>query len=167
MADVAVFSNQCYRPRARSVERSNTVGTLSRVTSTGALNLRHVGSGADVYRSPAPLRGGIETLDDFEIDRYTSTVPYYWSTYRYVPRPLLCYPYVNVTKYPEIKPWQYDSSNAKRAIDLYRRGIIGFDQLEKNWVTPTQKIRRKHDFNNNVVIPAAKYGVHRYFYSFQ
>ncbi|CAI5455368.1 unnamed protein product [Caenorhabditis angaria] len=83
--------------------------------------------------------------------------PTYWRRYRDAnyDRPL----------WNNWRPWQYDSRNAKRAIDLYRNGVIDFKTLDSKWITPSALERRGRDWSD-VYLPAARYGAHRYFYSF-
>ncbi|EYB96666.1 hypothetical protein Y032_0148g2659 [Ancylostoma ceylanicum] len=63
------------------------------------------------------------------------------------------------------RPWQMDRSNIKRAIDMYRNGTIDFATLDKKWITPSAYGRYGKDWAD-VYLPAARYGAHRYFYSF-
>ncbi|KHJ97156.1 hypothetical protein OESDEN_02870 [Oesophagostomum dentatum] len=63
------------------------------------------------------------------------------------------------------RPWQMDRSNIKRAIDMYRNGTIDFETLDKKWITPSAYGRYGKDWAD-VYLPAARYGAHRYFYSF-
>ncbi|CAP32862.1 Protein CBR-TAG-18 [Caenorhabditis briggsae] len=83
--------------------------------------------------------------------------PTYWRRYRdpNYDRPL----------WNNWRPWQYDTKNVKTAIDLYRNGCIDFKTLDKKWIEPTALGRRGKDWSD-VYLPAARYGAHRYFYSF-
>ncbi|VDK52540.1 unnamed protein product [Cylicostephanus goldi] len=63
------------------------------------------------------------------------------------------------------RPWQLDRSNIKRAIDMYRNGTIDFKTLDDKWITPSAFARYGKDWAD-VYLPAARYGAHRYFYSF-
>ena len=84
--------------------------------------------------------------------------PTYWRRYR---DPNYDRPLWNNSRVP----WQMDRYNVKRAIDLYRNGIIDFKTLDKKWIEPTALGRRGKDWND-VYLPAARYGAHRYFYNF-
>ena len=82
--------------------------------------------------------------------------PTYWRRYRdpNYDRPL----------WNSWKPWQLDRSNVKRAVKMYRNGTIDFKTLDQKWITPTAYGRYGKDWAD-VYIPAARYGAHRYFYS--
>ncbi|VDM55672.1 unnamed protein product [Angiostrongylus costaricensis] len=83
--------------------------------------------------------------------------PTYWRRYRdpNYDRPL----------WNSWRPWQMDRSNIKRAIDMYRNGLIDFKTLDDKWITPTAYGRHGKDWSD-VYLPAARYGAHRYFYAF-
>ncbi|CAD6199411.1 unnamed protein product [Caenorhabditis auriculariae] len=82
--------------------------------------------------------------------------PTYWRRYRdpNYDRPL----------WNNARPWQLDNVNVKGAIDLYRNGVIDFKTLDKKWIEPRIYDRRGKDWAD-VYLPAARYGAHRYFYS--
>jgi len=64
------------------------------------------------------------------------------------------------------KPYILDTSNVKRAIDLYRSGIVSFNYLDKNWIEPwALGFRREKDWND-VYTKGGRYGARRYFYQF-
>ncbi|CAJ0933838.1 unnamed protein product, partial [Mesorhabditis belari] len=64
------------------------------------------------------------------------------------------------------RPWQYNSKSIKDGIDLYRKGIIPFDVLDKKWIEPTALARKGKDWFD-VYTPAPRYGAHRYFFTGQ
>ncbi|VDD89995.1 unnamed protein product [Enterobius vermicularis] len=84
--------------------------------------------------------------------------PDYWRKYRdpNYDRPLWNY----------WKPWRYDRINTKRAIRMFREGLIDFDTLDRNWIVPTALDRKGKDWKD-IYLPAGRYGARRYFYSFQ
>lgn len=83
--------------------------------------------------------------------------PTYWRRYRdpNYDRPL----------WNKWRPWEFDRNNVKRAINMYRNGLIDFKTLDKKWIEPRAYGRYGKDWND-VYIPAARYGAHRYFYKF-
>lgn len=81
------------------------------------------------------------------------------------------------------RPYMYDRNNTKRAVKMFRQGLISFRELDKKWIEPHALGRRFRDWNE-VYTPAgkffsklthqlikmnyvlARYGARRYFYSF-
>ncbi|VDM10405.1 unnamed protein product [Wuchereria bancrofti] len=149
-------------PRARSVERGD-VATLTRVTSVPNLNGIHVG---ERYR-PSTLfkyRRDYDLLDDYYQDRmsrykwYTDWLnPTYWRRYRdpNYDRPL----------WNNWQPWHLDRYNVKRAIRMYKEGLVDFGTLDRFWIVPSALSRKGKDWTN-VYLPAGRYGARRYFYAF-
>lgn len=66
--------------------------------------------------------------------------PSYWRKYRdpYYDRPL----------WDSWKPYLLDQYNTKRAIGMYRQGLISFDYLDKNWIEPTALARKGKDWGD-------------------
>uniref|UniRef100_A0A915BFT1 Uncharacterized protein n=1 Tax=Parascaris univalens TaxID=6257 RepID=A0A915BFT1_PARUN len=83
--------------------------------------------------------------------------PVYWRRYRdpNYDRPL----------WNNWQPWHLDRINVKRAIQMYREGLVDFKTLDKYWIEPSALGRRGKDWND-VYLPAGRYGARRYFYSF-
>ena len=83
--------------------------------------------------------------------------PQYWRKYRdpYYDRPL----------WDTWKPYFMDRMNTKRAVKMYRQGLIDFKFLDQNWITPNALQRREKDWSD-VYTPCGRYGPRRYFYSF-
>ncbi|CAD5215572.1 unnamed protein product [Bursaphelenchus okinawaensis] len=83
--------------------------------------------------------------------------PQYWRKYRdpYYDRPL----------WDSWKPYLMDRYNSKKAIDMYRQGLISFDYLDKNWIEPTALARKDKDWGDTYT-QAGRYGPRRYFYQF-
>ncbi|TMS36343.1 hypothetical protein L596_003532 [Steinernema carpocapsae] len=83
--------------------------------------------------------------------------PVYWRRYRdpNYDRPL----------WNSWKPWEYDRLNVKRAVKMYKDGLINFNQLDKFWIEPRMLGRGEKDYSD-VYLPAGRYGPRRYFYSF-
>ncbi|KAF8355104.1 tag-18 [Pristionchus pacificus] len=110
------------------------------------------------YTDPIPHSLGFETPSFWSRYKwYTDWLnPTYWRRHRdpNYDRPL----------WNNWRPWQLDKVNVKRAIDMYRNGLIDFKTLDKKWIEPTALGRRGKDWND-VYIPAARYGAHRYFHS--
>lgn len=50
---------------------------------------------------------------------------------------------------------QLDRINVKRAIDMYRNGLIDFNTLDKKWIEPTAQGRKGKDWAD-VYLPAGK-----------
>jgi len=84
--------------------------------------------------------------------------PTYWRKHRdpHYDRPL----------WDSWKPYMLDRSNTKRAIDMYRKGIISFGYLDRNWITPWALGHRREKDWADIYTPAGRYGTRRYFYSF-
>jgi hypothetical protein len=60
---------------------------------------------------------------------------------------------------------QLDTCNQKRAIDMYRQGLISFDYLDKKWIEPWALGRKEKDWGDTYP-RAGRYGQRRYFYSY-
>ncbi|KAI6214952.1 hypothetical protein M3Y94_00328400 [Aphelenchoides besseyi] len=83
--------------------------------------------------------------------------PDYWRRYRD--------PYYTQPLWSQFRPHLLDSYNTKRAIKMYRQGLISFDYLDKKWIEPTALGRRHKDWDD-VYTKGAWYGPRRYFYQF-
>lgn len=61
--------------------------------------------------------------------------PQYWRKYRdpYYDRPL----------WDSWRPYFMDRMNTKRAIKMYRQGLIDFRFLDRNWITPNALQQKK------------------------
>ncbi|KJH42348.1 hypothetical protein DICVIV_11659 [Dictyocaulus viviparus] len=115
------------------------------------------------YRDPNYDRPLWNNWRPWQMDRsrykwYTDWLnPTYWRRYRdpNYDRPL----------WNNWRPWQMDRSNVKRAVEMFRNGLIDFKTLDDKWITPSAFGRYGKDWSD-VYLPAARYGAHRYFYSF-
>ncbi|KAH7731150.1 TAG-18 protein [Aphelenchoides avenae] len=63
------------------------------------------------------------------------------------------------------RPYMMDRHTQKRAINMYRQGLLSFNFLDKNWIEPFALARKEKDWGD-VYTPAARYGPRRYFYEF-
>lgn len=63
--------------------------------------------------------------------------PSYWRRYRD--------PYYNQPLWFPYRPWVYESSDAQRATEMYRRKLITYDSLQKYWIQPSYNEKRFSD----------------------
>uniref|UniRef100_A0A914Y255 Uncharacterized protein n=1 Tax=Panagrolaimus superbus TaxID=310955 RepID=A0A914Y255_9BILA len=98
--------------------------------------------------------------------------PAFWSRYKWYSDYLnpLFYrryrdPYYDRPLYDSWRPYQFDRYSTKRAVKMFRQGLISFNTLDKKWIEPTALGRREKDWSD-VYQPAGRYGARRYFYSF-
>ncbi|KAI6241035.1 hypothetical protein M3Y99_00414800 [Aphelenchoides fujianensis] len=86
--------------------------------------------------------------------------PQYWRKYRdpYYDRPV-------PPLWDQWRPHLLDRYNTKRAITMYRQGLIPFAYLDKKWIEPTALGRRYKDWDD-IYTKGGRYGARRYFYSF-
>ncbi|KAI6235576.1 hypothetical protein M3Y95_00066100 [Aphelenchoides besseyi] len=107
------------------------------------------------YDDPHSNIGIVELLAKVKYSDFLS--PDYWRRYRD--------PYYTQPLWSQFRPHLLDSYNTKRAIKMYRQGLISFDYLDKKWIEPTALGRRHKDWDD-VYTKGAWYGPRRYFYQF-
>ncbi|KAE9549191.1 hypothetical protein FO519_007603 [Halicephalobus sp. NKZ332] len=121
------------------------------------------------YRYGARRYAYTDPLPNSICDSY----PTFWSRYKFYsdylnPTFYRRYrdPYYDRPLWDSWRPYMYDRYNTKRAIKMFRQGLISFHELDKKWVEPNALGRRVKDWPD-VYQPAARYGTRRYFYAFQ
>ncbi|CEF60444.1 Hypothetical protein SRAE_X000218200 [Strongyloides ratti] len=62
--------------------------------------------------------------------------------------------------------YMFDRQNQRRAIHMYKQGLVGFKTIEENYLKPLSYYRKERDYGE-VYYPCGRYGPRRYFYSFQ